>query len=233
MVSEKEVKQWYNRKHSIKGKDAWRPYEAYPGFLDYLRAQPGKSILDVGCGTGYFLKAADKRQLKTYGTDISDESVKIAKKVSPNSKITIGKGEQLKFPKNSFDYVTCLGALEHFLDVKKGVQEMVRVGKDGALYCIVVPNVSFLYWKLKGSKGTDQQDINENLFSLKRWKQIFTKEGLQVVKIYQDDWFMHKTKVFSSLNPLGIIKRTVFKLGWMVLPLNYTYQFVFVLRKRS
>jgi len=212
MKSEKAIKDWYNQWHSAKRENAWRPYEAYPFFLNYLNVKPRRKLLDVGCGTGYLLKASDLRGLETYGVDISKEAVKIAKKISPNSKIVVGKGEDIKFPDKFFDYITCLGALEHFLDIEKGVKEMVRVGKDGALFCIVVPNINFLFWKIRGSKGTKQQDINENLLLLKQWKEIFIKEGLEILKIDQDKYFMKKIKIFSSINPLGIIKRGTYKL---------------------
>lgn len=232
MVSEKEIRNWYNQWYSTKGENAGRSDEAYPIFLDYLNVQPGKKILDISCGTGYLLKEASKRGLETYGVDISEEAVKIAKKVSPDSKIIVGKGEELKFPDNFFDYITCIGALEHFLDIKKGVKEMVRTGKDDALFCIVVPNVNYLLWKLKGVKGTQQQEINERLLSLKHWKQLFIEEGLEIRKIHQDKWFLRKTVIFSSTNPLGIIKRTIHKLVWIFLPLNYTYQFIFLFGKK-
>ena len=231
MVSEKEIKDWYNQRHSAKGKNTWRSYQAYPAFLDYLNVKPTKKLLDIGCGTGYLLKAADQRGLDTYGVDISYEGVKIARKIAPNSKIIVAKGETLNFSNNFFDYITCIGALEHFLDMKKGVKEMVRVGKDDALFCIVVPNRNFLFWKIKATKGTEQQDINENLLLLKEWKSLFIPEGLNILKIYQDRWFMKKTNIFSSINPLGIVKRAVYKLAWIFLPLNYTYQFIFILRK--
>lgn len=232
MVTEKEIKDWYNHRHRSLRENTWRSYEAYPIFLDYLNVQPGKKLLDIGCGTGYLLKASVQRGLQTYGVDISEEAVKIAKQISPNSQIIIGKGEDLKLPDKFFDYVTCLGSLEHFLDMKKGVKEMVRVGKDDGLFCIGVPNINFLFWKIRGAKGTEQQDINENLLSLELWKNLFTQEGLEISKIYHDRWFMKKINIFSSTNPLGIAKRIIYKLAWIFLPLNYTYQFIFILRKK-
>ena len=232
MVSEEEIKDWYDQRHRSLGEDAWRSYEAYPIFLDYLNATPGKRLLDIGCGTGCLLKAADQRGLETYGVDISEEGVKIAKEVSPNSEIVVGKGENLRFPDKFFDCVNCLGALEHFLDMSKGVKEMVRVGKDDALFCIVVPNINYLFWKIGGEKGTEQQDINENLLSLKQWKEFFIREGFEILKIHQDKWFMKNIDIFSSKNPVGIVKRIIHKLLWIFLPLYYAYQFVFILRKR-
>jgi len=138
----------------------------------------------------------------------------------------------LKFPDKFFDYVTCLGALEHFLDMSKGVSKMVRVGKDNALFCIVVPNINYLFWKIRKIKGTEQQDINENLLSLKQWKDFFIHEELEILKIYQDRWFTKSMNIFSSNNPFGVIKRIMYKFVWVFIPLNYTYQFIFVLRKK-
>jgi 2-polyprenyl-3-methyl-5-hydroxy-6-metoxy-1,4-benzoquinol methylase len=232
-IDEKEIKRWYDKKHLIKDENAWRSYNAYSVFLDYLEVKQGKKLLDIGCGTGYLLKQANKRGLKTYGVDISDEAVKIAKRISPNSKINAGKGENLNFSDNFFDYITCIGVLEHYLDIEKGVKEIKRVGKDDALFCIVVPNINYLFWKIKKRKGTEQQDINENLLSLKQWKNIFLDNGFKIINIYQDRWFMKKNNIFSSMNLAMIIKMFVFKLISVFLPLKYTYQFAFILRKKQ
>lgn len=231
MVSESDIKDWYNQRHIVRGDDAWRPFKAYPIFLDYLDVVPGKSLLDVGCGTGYLLKAADSRGLRTYGVDISEEGIKIAQKNSPNSELFVGKGENLNFPDGFFDYVICLGAFEHFLDMDEGLREFIRVAKDDARFCIVVPNVDYLFWKLSGSKGTEQQDIHEKLLSLSQWKAIFTNGGLEVSNVFQDKGFSKKVKVFSSLNPLVVVKRFFIKLVWQFLPLRYTYQYVFIMKK--
>jgi ubiquinone/menaquinone biosynthesis C-methylase UbiE len=195
--------------------------------------EAGRTFLDIGCGTGHLLRAADKRGLETYGTDISDEAVKIVKKTSPNSSVLVGKGEDLQFEDNYFDYLTCIGAFEHFLDMEKGLSEMLRVTKDSARLCLVVPNSNYLFWKLKGEKGTDQQDINEHLMSLKEWREMFEKAGLEIENTYQDLWFKKSIKIFSDLNLLKITKRFIQKYKWLFLPLNFTYQFIFIMKKKN
>jgi len=214
---EREIKNWYDRRHRNRGENAWRSAEAYPVFLGYLNPLPGRKLLDVGCGTGFLLKAAAEMRLETYGIDISDEGVKIAKQISPDSTIIAGNGENLWLPDEFVDYITCIGALEHFLDIERGVNEMVRVAKPDATLCIVVPNANFIYWRLKRSKGTEQQDINETLMSLNRWKNIFTKAGLEVLGVYHDTW----------------LARKIGKLALALLPIRLTYQFVFVLKKNK
>jgi len=113
--------------------------------------------------------------------------------------------------------------------MEKGIKEMIRVAKKNALFCIVVPNVNYLFWKISGSKGTKQQEIIENLLSLNQWKYFFIKQGLEIQNIYQDRWFMKKN-IFQSINPLRIIKNTIYKLIWIFLPLYYAYQFIFILK---
>ncbi len=210
-----------------------RTADAYPVFLDILGVQPGRALLDIACGSGYLVKAAAERGLATAGIDIAEEAVKLARQVSPSSDIRVGRGEQLPFPDNRFDYLTCIGSLEHFLDMERGLAEMKRVTRPDALLCILVPNSNFLYWKLSGHPGTEQQDINEHLMSLKEWRDFFEKNGLAVVRVLQDRWPIKKIRPFASANPLRILRGLVFKLVWSMLPLSWAYQFIFVLRKRD
>lgn len=56
---------------------------------------------------------------------------------------------------------------------------MIRVAKNDALFCIVVPNINYLFWKFKIKKGTQQQNINETLLSLNNEKIHFFNKGLK------------------------------------------------------
>jgi SAM-dependent methyltransferase len=229
--NEQDVRQWYNERYASRGEDSMRPASAYPVFLDQLGVTPGGTLLDIGCGTGFLLKAAVARGLKTWGIDISEEAVKVARRVCPDSEISVGKGEQLEFPGGKFDYVVCLGSFEHFLDMDRAVAEMKRVAKPDARFCVLVPNSEFLYWKVTGKQGTEQQDINEHLFSLREWKGFFARNGFETIRLYQDRWPMHKHRLFAGANPLKTIKALGVRLVWSLLPMRYAYQFVFILNR--
>ena len=231
--TEQEIKTWYNRRYADRGLGSMRPPDAYQVFLNALDVQPARMLLDIACGTGFLLHAAAQRGLKTCCTDISEEAVRLSKQTSPESEVKVGKGEELQFPDGLFDYVTCIGSLEHFLDMEKGLGEMKRVSKPDARLCVTVPNSNFLYWRVSGKHGTEQQDINEHLMSLSEWKELFSRNGLEVVRVSQDRWPMKKIRPFATLNPLRIARDLAFKLVWALLPLGSAYQFVFILRKRA
>jgi len=99
------------------------------------------NILDVGCGTGVVWKTdlrlgTSDLKLETWdvtGIDPSKELLKKAKHI----KTVLGSGEELPFPDDSFDTVTCFTAIHNFDDYKKGLEEMKRVSKDVVIVTVL------------------------------------------------------------------------------------------------
>ena len=229
-----EVRAWYNTLYASVGLSSTRPVEAYPQFLDLLDVRPGTALLDVSCGQGYLLKAAIEREIEAFGVDISDQAIRLAHEVSPQSEVAVASGEFLCFRDGSFDYVTCLGSLEHFLDMGQGLREMRRVAKPDAQFCIMVPNANFVGWRVLGRKGTAQQDINEQLQSLESWRRLFSEHGLDVVQVLPDRWHAEKwRRGHARRGALGKVKGMLLEAAWRTIPLRYEYQFIFLLRRRS
>jgi SAM-dependent methyltransferase len=234
MPTAQEVRSWYNRRYASLGLDSMRPFEAYPPLLDLLAARPGATLLDVSCGSGFLLQAARTRGLAAYGVDLSDAAVRLVHHVSPKIPVAVCAGEDLCVRDGSFDYVTCLGSLEHFLDVTRGLHEMLRVAKPDAQFCIMVPNRHFAGWKLLGHRGTAQQDINERLLSLAEWRRMFEQHGLRVRRVVPDRW--HAVKWRSSRRPRTpwhAAKGFLLETAWSLLPLSWDYQFIFLLERQA
>jgi len=148
MHSENSIRSWFDRLYERKQLDSMRHIDAYPVYLDYLDVDPNKKLLDVGCGPGLLLKAAQQRGLQGYGIDLSSEAVRIASRTLPDSSIEVGSVTRINHPDKKFDYITCIGVLEHFLDMDKSISELKRIAKDTARYCIMVPNSKTIYSRL-------------------------------------------------------------------------------------
>jgi SAM-dependent methyltransferase len=233
MPSANEVRAWYNRHYAAKGLESMRPAVAYGVFLDLLATRPGTRLLDVSCGSGFLLETARARGVDAFGVDLSEEAVRLARRVDPGARVVVGAGERLAFRDATFDYVTCLGSLEHFLDMGQGLREMLRVAKPAARFCIMVPNEDFIGWKLLGHRGTAQQDINEHLLSLPAWQKLFADYELDVVRVTPDRWHAVRWRAAPGGGVSRFVTGPLLEAAWRLVPLAWQYQFVFVLRRRS
>jgi SAM-dependent methyltransferase len=232
MPNTDDVKAWYNHHYAATGLQTMRPAQAYPLFLDVLDARPHTSLLDVSCGAGSLLAAARARDVEPVGIDLSDEAVRLARRVAPGALVTVGAGEALPFRSATFDFVSCLGSLEHFIDMGQGLREMIRVAKPTARLCIMVPNEDFIGWKLLGHQGTAQQDINEHLLPLSAWRQLFEQHGLEVRRVIPDRWHAVKWRSVPGAGAARLLTGPVLEAAWRLLPLRWQYQFVFLLEPR-
>lgn len=102
------------------------------------RDQRTLRLLDIGCGTGRFLRflAQAFPRLPSIGIDLSDTYLQEAERhlqTRPQARLALAKGEELPFADHSFDAVTSL-FLFHELPAKirkKSVSEMARILKPG------------------------------------------------------------------------------------------------------
>jgi ubiquinone/menaquinone biosynthesis C-methylase UbiE len=96
------------------------------------------SILDVGCGYGYFCNDMQLSGIKNvYGMDIA--SVKTGNVINnANIKFITGEAHSIPFEKNSIDIITSFDCLEHCLedDIDVIFDEMHRVVKNMCIFSI-------------------------------------------------------------------------------------------------
>jgi SAM-dependent methyltransferase len=153
---------------------------------DRIGGMEGRKVLDIACGTGAWLAELAHRGASTAGIDISSRAVEQCRRRLPDADIREGVAEQLPFEDCSFDLVTCLGSLEHFLDQPRALREMRRVAKPGATLLILVPNAGFLTRRLGMYGGTGQVAIRETVRSLEAWTAMLRDAGLEVRAQWRD-----------------------------------------------
>jgi len=103
------------------------------------RQVAGRSLLNVGCGTGGFNAVAARAGALAFGVDASEEAVAIAAARAPDGRVLRGLAEALPFPAERFDLVFCYSTLEHVADARRAVGEMVRVLRPGGLLYLHTP----------------------------------------------------------------------------------------------
>jgi SAM-dependent methyltransferase len=146
----------------------------------------GKRLLDVACGTGEWLKAVAERGAFPAGIDISRVALDACERSLPQAVLHCGAAEELPFADRQFDFISCLGSLEHFLDPGAALREMIRVAKPDALFLLLVPNADFLLRRLGLYRGTQQVAIREEARSLEGWQELFDSVGLQIETRWKD-----------------------------------------------
>jgi ubiquinone/menaquinone biosynthesis C-methylase UbiE len=102
--------------------------------------QPGKTVLDVGCGTGYGTAILAEHAQQIVGIDYSSSAVRFARRRYPKVDFRVMNAEQLHFAEASFDFVFSSENLEHLHDQAAHLKEVRRVLKPGGLCFIATPN---------------------------------------------------------------------------------------------
>ena len=140
--------------------DAWydTPRGRWIGETEYtlavqgLAPQPGDSLLDIGCGTGWFTRRAAADDLVATGLDPNSAWLDYARAHSnPALGWVEGDARDLPFADASFDHVLSIAALCFVDDERQAVAEAVRVARRR--FAIGWLNrSSLLYWQ-KGRHG--------------------------------------------------------------------------------
>jgi SAM-dependent methyltransferase len=99
---------------------------------------PGRRVLDIGCGTGVFLRLVADRGGHPFGLDASDALVEIARERVPDADVRVGEMELLPYDDDSFDLVTGFNSFFFAADLVAALREAGRVAKPGAPVLIQV-----------------------------------------------------------------------------------------------
>jgi SAM-dependent methyltransferase len=95
-------------------------------------------VLEVGCGSGVFLRAAVDRGASVAGLDASEELVRRARERVPEAEVSVGDMQALPWPDGSFDVVAGFNAFFFAADMVEALREAARVARPGAPIAIQV-----------------------------------------------------------------------------------------------
>ena len=150
--------------------------------LARMPVEPGDTILDLGTGSGYALRALAERGIdRGYGLDGSPEMARNARSYSDNNDLAflIGDFDHLPFEDDSIDHAFSMEAFYYAADPHETLAELRRVLKPGGtFYCAVnyyEENVYSHVWQASIA-------IDMALWDRAEYRSAFREAGLYVAE---------------------------------------------------
>lgn len=142
-----------------------------PKFKDYT-----PKILDIGCAYGFLLDEARKLGWEAKGLELNSGAVSYAVN-KLNLDVSEGSITTVEFLENSFDIITSIGTIEHFIDPVAVVRKVNKILKPGGYFAITTINT-------KGLVRLFELKPPEHIFyfSAKNLSLLLERENLKVLK---------------------------------------------------
>ncbi len=142
-----EYDRWYET-----GRGQWISRLEYAMVLDALAIRPNHTLLDVGCGTGWFTrKFSDDPRLHVTGLDTDRKRLAFARLKDDRPSYVQADAQRLPFSDNAFDGVVSITALTFVADWRQAIAEIVRVSRGR--FVLGLLNRNSLLWREKGQGG--------------------------------------------------------------------------------
>jgi SAM-dependent methyltransferase len=161
----------------------------YTGTTDPEFDSPG-TVLDLGCGTGWFLERMRARGWRAFGVELNGEAARFGRE-SHSLEIFNGTLQQAKFPAGFFDYVRSNHSFEHLNCPDSTLDEIRRILKPKGKLFIGVPNIGGLYFKVFRQYWWHlTAPLHTFGYSKRTLSQLLAKHGFRVGKVsYNSDYF--------------------------------------------
>src|SRR5213078_2849611 len=170
----------------------------------------GMTVLELGCGTGYFTRELARSGSDIVAIDVSPELLEVARAIcsARNVHYEIQNAYEMSYPDAFFDSVVGSSVLHH-LEIQEALREIYRVLKPGGTIYFTEPNMLnpqiAIQKNIPWVKRKLGDSADETAFF--RWplRRLLQQTGFRDVRIEPFDFLHPKTPlpVVNQLNALG------------------------------
>jgi 2-polyprenyl-3-methyl-5-hydroxy-6-metoxy-1,4-benzoquinol methylase len=135
-------------------------------------------LLDIGCGSGLFLKSCKDAGINGTGIDVSNNALTFARE-SFGLDVSAKSVDELLNEGEKFDVITLWHVLEHFLNPVEELKKIRSLLDDNGLLFIEVPNFNSIKFRLSGYKwkGGNHPLYHRSFFTVKSLSEVLKKAG--------------------------------------------------------
>ncbi|MFB6096949.1 MAG: class I SAM-dependent methyltransferase [Haloferacaceae archaeon] len=162
-----EERHWHTAKHA----------------LARMPVEPGETVLDLGTGSGYALRALREAKAagRGYGLDGAPEMVRNARGYTDDPEIghLVGDFDALPFADDSIDHVWSMEAFYYASDPRHTLEEVHRVLRPGGtFYCAV----NYYEENVYSHEWQELIEVEMTRWSAEQYREAFREAGLHVAE---------------------------------------------------
>jgi 2-polyprenyl-3-methyl-5-hydroxy-6-metoxy-1,4-benzoquinol methylase len=155
--------------------------------LQVLDLNPGMSLAELGCGSGWMTRFAARHGLDAHGYDIAPEMIAIARELAEQegveAKFEVADMETLDL-EHGFDAVLLYDALHHSRRADLVLRTANKALRPGGRLLLVEPN-----WKhrFQGRDASDEYGVTEMGYSPRRLKRLLKEAGFTEITRFHNN----------------------------------------------
>lgn len=215
------VADWYDE--HLKGDNTYHAQVIAPNLSRVVNLKSTESLLELGCGQGFFVEQFSKISKDVVGVDLGKELIEIAKKKIPKARFFVGNAEnQNILVGEKFDVITIILALQNIKDLNAVVKNLDRLITPKGKVVIVLNHPAFRIaknseWGIDAEKKIQYRRIDAYMTEMETqidmtpsktsgkemtvsyhrplqvYSKAFGKSGFGIVKI--EEWISHRKSV--------------------------------------
>lgn len=169
----------------------------------------GEDLLDIGSGSGHFLKVANEKGFNGMGIEPSEEARAFAH--SKNGVRSVTQEDLFQIEKKSFDVITMWHVLEHVYDLESYLKTINKILKNNGRLIIAVPNMN-AYDSRHYKSNWAAYDVPRHLYHFRKTdiSRLLLNHGFELKKVIPmryDAYYisMLSEKYRSKISLFGII----------------------------
>jgi len=177
-INEETVHPFFNA--ALEDEASYRLYFAHK-LDDLQRYVPSGRLLDVGCGTGFFIDAARGRGYQVAGVDLSPVPAAYCHD-SLGLDVTVGSLYDYKAPTGAFDVVTIFQTIEHDPHTAELCAELYRIMAPGGILMVTTPAADGFVARAMGKRWFGYRNVEHvTFFSRRSLRYALEQAGFEIV----------------------------------------------------